>query len=45
MGHFRTHALQQKRVIRCDETPAFLEDFLDRHRGWSAQLPLPLRSA
>jgi hypothetical protein len=28
-----------------DKTPPSLEDFLDRHSGWSAQLPLPLRSA
>jgi phage-related protein len=27
--------------IEGDETPACLEDFLDRHTGWSAQLPLP----
>jgi hypothetical protein len=36
---FIQHALQG------DETPASLEDFLDRHSGWSAQLPLPLRGA
>jgi hypothetical protein len=31
--------------IEGDETPVFLEDFLDRHSGWSVQLPLPLRGA
>jgi hypothetical protein len=31
-------------ALRGDETPAFLEEFLDRHAsGQLAQLPLPLR--